>query len=247
MSLGWSLVKSSGYINYQVPSIVSQNLQVYLLPSSYSGSGSSWDNVQNGTDATMFNSPSFTSGLGFTFNGTTQYGTLPSVSSITDYTSSENYTIEVWCYISSVQNDTAAPDNCIFEKWNTTNQASYPYVCRYVRSGSTVRFAAYNGSSNPGVTVAVGTDVWVQLVGVFDHTNDLLSMYVNGSFGASAAMVITSINNNSTVNIARRGNTVGGGTNYFTGKIGVIRIYNTALSDSQVAQNFQATRKSYGI
>jgi hypothetical protein len=56
------------------------------------------------------------------------------------------------------------------------------------------------------------------------------------------------INNNSTVNIGRRASPGGiTGSNYFTGRIGIIRIYNSALTSSQVLQNYNSDKSQFGL
>ena len=250
MSFGWSLIKDSGFLastQASNPTVITNNLVLSLTPSSYSGAGSVWDNPYNSTDATLFNSPTFTSNLGFSFDGTNQFGTIPSVANISDFGNNSTYTVEVWCYINSSQPDVGAPDNSIFEKWNSSNQGSYPYVLRFIRASSTVRFAVYNGSSNPSTDVVVSTNVWLQLACTFDHVNKVMTMYVNGSQVQSIGLNLTGFSNSSTVNLARRANSVGGGTNYFAGKIGIVRIYTSALSASQITQNFDSNRAMFGI
>jgi hypothetical protein len=125
-------------------------LTITILPSSYTGSGTIWENTQNSTEATLFNNPTYSS-RGFTFNGTTQYA---------NFNTSNNYTIELWCNINSVQQDISASDNCIVEKWNSTNEAAYPYVVRYLRGSNNVNFAVYNGTLNPGVPIPATTNNW---------------------------------------------------------------------------------------
>jgi hypothetical protein len=39
----------------------------------------------------------------------------------------------------------------------------------------------------------------------------------------------------------------GESTNYHNGNIGLVRWYNTALSSTQISQNFAATRSRFGI
>lgn len=246
MSLGWSLIRDSGYLAYNTSPILT-NLQVYLRPSSYIGSGTTWDNLQNTTEATLVNAPTYNSTTGFTLNGTNQCMTLPDVSGVTDFTASQNYTIEAWINVSSTQNDTGNPDNCIVEKWNSTNESAYPYVFRLIRP-STFSFAVYNGTSNPTVTTSGVTNTWIQVVGVFDHSNNILNIYKNGQFATSGAMNIGgTISNGSTLNIGRRANSVGGGNNYFTGSIGILRIYSTTLNASQILQNFNADKSTFGL
>lgn len=239
------LLTSAGYLEYN--SVYRDNLTLNFTPSSYIGSGTTWDNTQNSTDATLFNTPSYNINQGFTFNGINEYGTIPNVNNITSFTSSQNYTVELWLNVNSVQQDTARPNHSIFEKWNTANQSAYPYVVRYSRADNRLYFACYNGSSNPSVSVFVPTDTWFQVVGVFNHATNILSVYLNGSFATSGSINLSGVNNTSTVQIGRRGNTTGGGTNYFTGSIGIIRVYSVALTDSEVLGNFNDNRSQYGI
>ncbi len=243
-----SMEGAFGYGRPAAPPPVLTNLQVYLTPTSYSGSGSTWDNLQNTTDATLVNSPSFNATTGFTLNGTTQYITLPDVTGVTDFTQASNYTIEVWCWINSTQNDTGTNDNDIVEKWNTGNEGAYPYVIRWFRGTSNILIGAYNGSSNPSASFAATTNTWQQIVAVFNHSGTTLSGYRNGAFQTSTALNLTgTISNSSLLNLGRRGDSVGGGFNYFTGRIGILRIYNKALSAAEIAQNFQADRGRFGI
>jgi len=240
------MMADAGFFNKQ---LTTSNLQFYISPSSYSGTGSTWAYNQTGTNVTLYNNPSYNSTGGFTFNGTTQYGSFASISGRTDFTASQDYTIEVWCWIAATQLDTGTSDNEILEKWNSSNQSAYPYVLRYFRGSGNIFFGVYNGSVNPAATAPVSTNVWVQLVGVFDHTNNVLNVYKNGVFVSSAAMNISgTISNSSTVEIGRRANAGGAsGINYFTGKVGIVRIYNTVLTSSQIQNNFRYDRRNFGL
>jgi hypothetical protein len=245
----WTLPQTHPY-KYNNPaslgpftSPVTTNLQVYLTPNTYAGSGTTWDNIQNATDATLVNTPTYNIQNGFTFNGTTQAATLPDATGVTDFTTSDNYTIEIW-FNAAASQATTSPDNAIVEKWDGA-AGGYPYVCRWVPTGAQVKFAVYNGTTAQDVTMSTSAEIWIQAVGVFNHTSDLLSGYINGQFVTSTALTITgTIANSSLLNLARRG----GATSVpFTGSIGNLRIYNTALTESQILQNFQADRGRYGI
>jgi hypothetical protein len=236
----WYLNNSSPYL---------ENLQVYLYPASYSGSGNIWENTQNSTEATIFNSPTYNTTTGFTLNGTTQYMSLPSVSNVTNFTNNDNYTIEFWAYINSVQLDTATVDNCIVEKWNSSSESAYPYVARLIRSSSTINFASFNGSINPISSTTANLNNWAQYVGVFNHQINVLSVYKNGQLSSTGSLNIGgTISNSSTLNIGRRANPGGiSGTNHFTGRIGIVRIYNSDLTASQVLQNYNANKSQFGL
>ena len=219
--------------------------------SSYPGSGSVITDIEANANATLYNAPNYFSSEGgfLRFNGTDEYGTIPDISGITDFTAANDYTIEVWCRIDSTQNDTGTGDNDILEKWNDNNEAAYPYVVRWIRGSNSVLFGVYNGAINPAVSFSTAEDVWVQLVGVFDHTNNSLKGYKNGSLQATSVMNIGgTINNSSTVNIARRAKTGGIlGQNYFTGDISVVKIYNKALSTNEIVASFNSIKDRYGI
>jgi hypothetical protein len=248
--LQWSIPQTHPY-KYNNPaslgpftSPVTTNLQVYLTPNTYAGSGTTWDNIQNATDATLINTPTYNIINGFTFNGTNQAATLPDTTGVTDFSITDNYTIEVWFNAAATQ-ATTSPDNSIVEKWDSAAGTGYPYVCRWVPTGTQVKFAVYNGTITQEISMSTSAGIWIQAVGVFNHTSDLLSGYINGQFVTSTALpIIGAINNASLLNLARRG----GATSVpFTGSIGNLRIYNTALTASQILQNFQADRGRYGI
>ena len=113
---------------------------------------------------------------------------------------------------------------------------------------SSIKFACYNGSLNPSAEFVCSANTWMQIVGVFDHTNNFLYAYRNGVLQTTSAMNIGgTISNSSTLNIARRANSVGGGTGYFTGKVGICRIYSSLLTASDIQQNFNANRNLFGI
>lgn len=67
---------------------------------------------------------------------------------------------------------------------------------------------------------------------------------ISASYGGSGG----TINNSSTVNIARRAKTGGIlGLNYFTGDISVVKIYNKALSTNEIVASFNSIKDRYGI
>ena len=76
----------------------------------------------------------------------------------------------------------------------------------------------------------------------------ILSVYKNGQLANTGAMVITgTISNSSTLNLGRRANAVGGGNIYFTGSIGIVRIYSESLNATQVLQNYNANKSTFGL
>jgi len=106
-----------------------------------------------------------------------------------------------------------------------------------------------NGSTSiTSPTYTVTTGQWYQIVGVWTNVaSNSMTLYVNGVSQGSNSHSFASIKN--TTRPLYFGSFDGGATfgQWFNGRMGVARIYNTALTASQVLQNFNADRGTYGI
>jgi hypothetical protein len=230
------------------PNIITSNLQLQLLPSSYVGSGTVWDTSVGTTDATLFGSPTYNISSGFTFNGTSSYGRIPSVNGVTNFTNSQQYTIEIWFNPANGQPNLGEAE--LLEKWNLNNESRYPYTIRFNENTSSMLVAAYDGSNFPSVSVTgFPVNTWKQLVAVFDFVGDTLTVYRNGVSGGTTSLVgVGQVSNTSPVGIAGR---VAAGTGAlqvpFKGTVGIIRMYDTSLTAPQVLQNFNADKSKYGL
>jgi hypothetical protein len=231
------------------PNIVTSNLQLQLLPSSYVGSGTVWDTTVGSADATLSGSPTYNTLSGFTFNGTSSYGRIPSVDGVTNFTNTQQYTIEIWFNPSNGQPNSGEAE--LLEKWNLNNESRYPYTIRFNEGASSMLVAAYDGSNFPSVSLAgFPVNTWRQLVAVFDFgVGKTLTVYRNGVFAGSASLVgVGQVSNTSPVGIAGR---VASGTGAlqvpFKGTVGTIRMYDTTLTASQVLQNFNADKSMFGL
>ncbi len=230
------------------PNIVTSNLQLQLLPSSYVGSGTVWDTTVGTTDATLFGSPTYNISSGFTFNGSTSYARIPSVNGVTNFTNTQQYTIEIWFNPANGQPNLGEAE--LLEKWNLNNESRYPYTIRFNENTSSMLVAAYDGSNFPSVSVTgFPVNTWKQLVAVFDFVGDTLTVYRNGVSGGTTSLVgVGQVSNTSPVGIAGR---VAAGTGAlqvpFKGTVGIIRMYDTSLTAPQVLQNYNADKSKYGL
>jgi hypothetical protein len=230
------------------PNIVTSNLQLQLLPSSYVGSGTVWDTTVGTTDATLSGSPTYNISSGFTFNGTSQYGRIPSVDGVTNFTNTSEYTVELWFNPANGQPDINEAD--LFTKWNLNNESRYPYSIRFNEGTSSMFVAAYDGFNFPQLSLTgFPVNTWVQLVAVFDFSGGALTVYRNGVSGGTTSLLDTNqVSNTSPVGIAGRvGQTTGNLQVPFKGTVGIIRMYNTSLTASQALQNFNADKSKYGL
>jgi hypothetical protein len=213
------------------------------------GTVSTWTDSAGSLDATMSGSPTYSS-LGYTFDGTaTQYGRITSSTGVNNFNNTDTYSVEIWFNPSSGQN--SATLATVLEKWNSTNQSRYPYVFRYAEQFTNIVIAVYDGTNNPTLAISgINTNTWVQIVGVFDFTTDVLTGYKNGSAAGTASLAgVGSVSNTSLLGIAHRVGASPGlaAEHRYKGSIGLIRFYNTALSAEQVSQLFIDTRSTFGI
>ena len=98
-------------------------------------------------------------------------------------------------------------------------------------------------------TINLSNNTWYNLTFVHDYngTNTTASIYINGSLNTSSSYS-GSQSTSSGRNFMIGGWRTDAPTEYpFYGKISKVSIHNTALSDSEIKQNFEAHRKKYNI
>jgi hypothetical protein len=91
----------------------------------------------------------------------------------------------------------------------------------------------------------MNTSSWFQVVGTYASGSRVL--YVNGVQVNSDGQGGTLATNASGMSTGALGGNSGSPGYFFNGNIGVVRVYNRALSATEVMQNFNATRGRYGV
>ena len=215
------------------------NLTLYYNPAmteSYSGSGNTVNDISgNGLNGTLSNVT--TTATAFTFNGSNSQVSIPDNAILEPGTG--NWTIEVW-FKPTVINGT------LLGKYNNGGQtANISYA---LRMGSNIIRADFsNGStglSSDNYTLTPNN--WVQMVYVWNKTNNALYTYSNGVLKQTKTITISGILNSST-NLFLGSYNGGEYAQYFNGQIGVVRMYNKPLTDSEVLNNFNTTKGNYGL
>lgn len=217
---------------------------------SYLNTASSvWKDLIGTNNATLYNTPILNSSIGLTFNGINQYGSIPSVSGITDFTNTQKYSVEIWFKPSNGQATLGEAE--LLEKWNQNNESRYPFTIRYNEGTTSMTAACYDGTTYLPATISgFPVNTWKQIVAVFDFVGKTLKVYRDGGNVVSASLIgIGQVSNTSPIAIASRLTSTGGAQSsiMFKGTIGIIRTYNIALSSDQVTQNFNANRSSFGL
>jgi hypothetical protein len=217
---------------------VTSNLSLYYdpsNPSSYPGTGSTINDLSgNGLNGLM-SGITFTSPY-FTYNGTSSQVLVADNELLQP--GSGDWTMEVWV------NQSVSGNYVVLGKFPTGGAASYA-----IRTVSTQYYAQLGSSSGVlNSTFQVGTiGTWYQLVYVFTNVADnTLQTFVNGSSIGSVGHSSASIVN--TTNPLYIGSYNGGVfAQWFDGRIGITRLYNAALTSTQVLQNFNADKSKYGL
>lgn len=229
------------------------NLTLYYNPAmteSYSGSGTNLNDLSgNGTTTTLINAPTHNATTGFYFNGSNQYASIPSVNGQTNFTNTQQYSVEIWFRPSNGQVN--ANEAELLEKWNLNNEFRYPFVFRYNENTNSLFAACYDGSNFRSVTASgFPVNTWKQAVGVFDFVANTLTLYRDGvSVSTTSISGMSQVSNTSPVTIGTRlatGGAISPGIMY-KGNVGIIRMYNKPLTAAEVLNNFNTTKGTYGL
>lgn len=243
---------------YNAPDFVSSGLQMYYNPEdpdSYSGSGSTlYDLSGNDYDATLVNSPTHSTNS-FTYDGSSsQYIASPNM--VSSFNSTTAFTVDIWYAPNyTVQGDGGT---VLTETGVATPSTSWYYSLiehRKAPFGSlSFDYAGiWTGSLtsvNPNATF--NNNVWRNQILTYDGTSGRI--YTNGSLVRTVSLSRSTPWNDPSsygyhllLGAASATQQSGAGNNYFTGKIGIVRAYNKALSASEVSTNYNGAKSIYGL
>jgi hypothetical protein len=218
-------------VDKSYPEIVTSGLTLHLdggfMPS-YPQSGSTWTDLSfSANNCTLANSPNFATTFGghFVFDGTNNTGNAGSNSSL-DITG--NVTVAAWVRPFSFTN----LGNIISKNGNQG------YRMRFQSNGSFWMYSNGNTITSPS-TYAINN--WWYTVGVFSSTG--LRMYVNGSLVQSNSTPFSP-------SYATSSFFVGGFSatqELFHGRFASVSVYNRALNDTEILNNYNNQKSRFGL
>ena len=227
-----------------VPSIITANLFAnYDAATGIVGTASLQDSSGNGRHATLFNNP------GNTLVGSTRVLQLSSASSqylgnTSGYGTSldSRFTFDVWARNLSA----GTPGNLIGEWSNgtfnsgwTDNQMGF--------NTTQINMGVYNAGYATGASGWSSTS-WYHIVMTYDgSTNPTMKTYVNNVAGGTLAGAKQSPGGTYLSMGLPAFDYLNGVVNYFNGYIGAWKIYDRALTATEVQQNYQALAWRYGL
>ena len=218
------------------PSVVTQGLVLALDAAdrnSYPGSGTTWTDLSgNGNNGTLTNmdGSNYSDGA-LSFDGSNEYVTFVSNPSLTN-----QITVEVWVQLSST-----SPTGI---GWILGREGSYrmlytsttfTWVCATTNNGW------YTTGTNISATSVTPYTQTYQVVGTYNGSNN--KIYVNGELKSTGANISGNILATNNYNLMRSDAAV----EYGKGNFYSHKLYNRALTASEVSQNFNALRSRFGI
>ena len=222
-----------------LPKIINDSSLILYLdaanPFSYPGSGDTWfDLSKYRQNVPLFNSPTFNNlGLGsLQFNGSTQYGRLILSPGIT----TSPFTISSWIYSLSTSigaiSTVGAALNEIIE--NIMNNG-----------GSNFYYSDYN-TININVPYSNNTNSWFNVVLYFD-SSFLAKIYINGTLAGQQQGSSYSVVGTSLLTLGAYSTFAFSPFYHFNGYISNYSIYNRALSEQEIQQNYNALKGRFGL
>jgi hypothetical protein len=238
-------------LNNDIPPITTNGLVINLDAStviSYPRSGSTWNDVSlSGNNFTLLNGVSYSANT-LVFDGSDDYASITTNNSVSNLYQ-KSFTVEVFAYVNS-----SASTNNTYQTFVHIGGNDYPFFIGGLRSGLTGvagLYCLFGGVTN-FITTPLGSYVyggttytypgkWTHIMFVADYTNNYTKTYINGSYYTGTTYNGTMSNQNNNFWLGR----TNGYNEYLSGNFSAFRMYNRALTESEISLNYESTVKKY--
>lgn len=241
------MLKTTQLYGFNVQSatgLVTSGLTLYLNAgdtNSYPGTGTTWTDLSgSGNNGTLQNSPTFNTTY-FSFDGTNDF-----VSTTNSYTPAETtrYTVSAW-----FRTGTASGRKLIgIEDSQTGTTAGNYDKMLYMGTNGKIYFAQYpNAFRTIQSTNTLNDSAWHYAAGVYDGTN--MNLYIDGVREGVLASGTSAMNTSGWWRLAsyKLAAWPNAGDGYYTGDIAIALVYHRPLTSSEISQNFNAFRATFGV
>lgn len=228
--------------DYSAPAPVTSGLEIYYDPSqsaSYPGTGTTvYDLSPSGVNATLSGSPT-DNGNWFSFTGAQQLVT----GNLATLYSGWQHSLEIWFSPSAA---------CSVFSDTSNGTTSSGYYCTGLEVYTAGPFYLSNAMLWNGTAVTrvgggtLSLNSWYQLVRVYNGSNTAYA-YLNKVKAADTSVTWNTPSPGWQLNFGTSNPTKFATGSAFQGKLGVVRLYNKVLSQSEVDQNYNATKSLYGL
>jgi len=219
---------------FHSPSIITDGLVLAVDAAntkSYPGSGSTWFDISGNGNNMSLTGPTYNSDGYFDFDGSNDYATATNNGLGTG--ADIPFTIEMW-----INFDTMGSTRWWLAVIGQYGAGSHHVIGREVSANT--QFGIWGGTQNGFSLGTIGIGNWKHLVST--STGSVLKTYVDGIERDSDSATDYNFTN-AQFTIGLRHSTEA----YYDGKCAVAKLYNRALSASEVAQNFEALRGRFGV
>lgn len=220
------------------PNIVYDGLVLYLDAAnskSYPGTGTAWTDLSGlNNTGTLTNGPTYNSANGgaIVFDGTNDYISFSSTTQSLGLTSSSGATMSCWLKLTLLNRWTGV---FIFRDLNAA-------LCDFgwdISSSNNLRIWK-NSATGVGPSLSAYSNIWCNYVLVSNSTGTIF--YINGTqFATTSTSGNVSFTNDRVLWFGDHWD------NPIQGSSSAIKIYNRALSATEIEQNYNAIRGRYGI
>jgi hypothetical protein len=215
------------------PSIVTNGLVLYLDAAnirSYTSGSTIWrDLSRGGNNGTLTNGPTFNSSNGgnIVFDGVDDYVTFSTITT-------NVYTIDFWYKMGG-------------------NDSTYGYFASSGTNGLAIsegglsnglvygQFYYYNGSNLFNLANIPSTINWNHISVVINTTSNNFQLFGNGIQLTNTTIISMA------TSITDIGRYVVANVNFLKGNLASYKIYNRALTSTEILQNFNATKRRFGL
>lgn len=236
---------SSGQINFVISTtVITNGLSVYLdasNASSYPGTGTTWTDLSgNSNNATLINTPTYNSNFNGYLNFNTaslQYATIPNIGDLS------NWTIEGWFRLTTSL--TGQVTSIIANQYNLATKLNFSLGTNNAPGSYNLAAGYFNGAWRNTTGVAASTGIWYQAVGTYDGS--VIRQYVNGTASGGTLNYVGTSQSGGEIRLMRRWDSALTSGNLVNGDLSIVRIYDRALTASEISQNFNADKAKYGL
>lgn len=206
---------------------------------SYPGSGSSWTDVQSNNNVTLSGSPSYSNNnkgyLSFS-SASSQYGTASSPGNLSTWT--------VETFVRFTSSYSTKVSSIVTGQYNLSNKLNFSIGTNNAPINYNIAVGFFDGSWHNTTGVAYATNTWVHIVGSYDGAT--VKQFTNGVQVQTLSYAGTP-SSGGELRINRRWDDTVTSGNLFDSNISLIRIYNRALSSSEIAQNYNASKGRFNL
>ena len=238
LTIGSGITVGGGVNITSIADYVTANLVLNLdagLTSSFSGN-TTWRDTVSGLSFTLTGTPTFSSNNGGYLNfaaGAGQYAQSPNQG----FGSLTRFTTEAWHYYDGASGWLP----CLLTEVYPGVTSKINYI---LGSGSSTGLqAGFFDGVFWRVTTAYALTIgnWYHIVGTYDGAT--IKLFINNTMVYNTSYVGTPASSQGGIRLMRRWDNA----DYWYGRLGVVRIYNTAFGNTQIDQNYQAVRSRFGL